>query len=194
MGEYKVIVNKDLLYEFLMCDESEMGSEHLEEVYKVIDIVIHKYYMSYISYQNDLRCSTFTTILERRDSFNPDKDAYNYIFTQARNEVGNNIYRWNRENKVEDIISWNEPGEEDADSLSTSDLPPAIIKYYHYLIGEVDFSVKRISRKDATDILVWLKIKEGKSVSSVPEFIVPTEKNVGILYKLIKDLVEEPTY
>ena len=51
MGEYKVIVNKDLLYEFLMCDESEMGSEHLEEVYKVIDIVIHKYYMSYISYQ-----------------------------------------------------------------------------------------------------------------------------------------------
>lgn len=187
VNNYKIKINKNLLYEFLLCDEEEMGNSHIDEVHKVISIVINKHFSAYISLKTDLIAQTFTVILDRRGGFDPERDAYNYIYTQARNEIGNNIYRWSKEYKTEDTLNYREPGC-DID-VETLDLPSAIVKYAHYLSGEVDYTIKRIAKKDATDILVFLRVNEKKPVSDVPDFLKEKKHSVNVLYKLIKDLI-----
>lgn len=187
INNYKIKINKDILYEFLLCDEEEMGNSHVQEVYKIIDIVINKHFSAYMSWRNDLKAQTFSVILDRRKGFDSDRDAYNYIYTQARNEIGNNIYRWTRETKTEDDLGYKEPGcDIDVESL---DLPAACVKYAHYLSGEVDFTVKRIAKKDATDILVFLRAYERKPTPAAPEFLKDRRNATDVLYKIIKDLI-----
>ena len=128
-SEYTLKVNKNLLYEFLLCEEEEMGNIHIEEVYKVIDIVIHKYHSAYTNLKSELRGAIFSVILERRSGFNVDKDAYNYIYTQARNEAGNCIYRWTKESKIEDTLNYKEPGSLDDEDILSLDIPQACLKY-----------------------------------------------------------------
>lgn len=187
INNYKIKINKNLLYEFLLCDEDEMGNLHIDEVHKVISIVINKHFSAYVSLKTDLIAQTFSVILDRRAGFDPDRDAYNYIYTQARNEIGNNIYRWSKEYKTEDTLNYKEPGC-DID-VETLDLPSAIVKYAHYLSGEADYTIKRIAKKDATDILVFLRVNEKKSVADIPDFLKEKKHSVNVLYKLIKDLI-----
>lgn len=334
-SQYKMKINKNLLYEFLLCEEEEMGKVHIEEVYKVIAIVINKYFSSYSYMKSELQAQTFSVILDRRSGFDPDKDAYNYIFTQSRNEVGNClapstkvlckvkgqkkilsiknivnnnlecqvmsysiaenkfefcdvigwhkngvkeiyayyfitpdsefrlrctedhpiltckgykmakdlsfgdtcyvydetenkllwalfrkrstfgrecnvycldvaknhnfvannvvvhncIYRWNKEFHSEDNLNYREPGcDIDVENL---DLPTAIVKYAHYLSGEVDFTIKRVAKKDAIDILLFLKVNERKTIPKAPDFLLENKKSVDVLYKVIKDLISE---
>lgn len=188
MSEYRNKINKNILYEFLLCDESEMGNIHIDEVYKVIDIVMHKYYSAYVGFSKDLKAETFALILDRRKGFDPDRDAYNYIFTQARNEIGNNIYRWKKETSIEDDLNVREQGSEiDYDNL---DIPPACLKYAHYLTGEADFTTKRIARKDVADMVIYLKVMENKAVQPVPEYFKNRKNVEAILYKLLKDIID----
>ena len=65
VNNYKIKINKNLLYEFLLCDEEEMGNSHIDEVHKVISIVINKHFSAYISLKTDLIAQTFTVILDR---------------------------------------------------------------------------------------------------------------------------------
>jgi hypothetical protein len=187
MSDYRNEINKELLREFLLCDEDLMGNAHLTEVYKVIDIVIHKYHSDVKSHISDLRAAAFALILERRQRFNPDLDAYNFIFTIARNEVGNNILRWRREFAIEDVMGVKEPCYNESIS---SDIPLACAKYVHYLTGEADFTVKRIARKDVADIICYLRCAENKQTAPLPEFLQNRQNSSEILYKLLKDLIQ----
>ena len=47
MEDYKLKIDKSLLYEFLVADEEQVGSAHYSEVRKVIDVVLYKYYGAY---------------------------------------------------------------------------------------------------------------------------------------------------
>lgn len=187
--EYKITIDKELLFEFLLCSVGEINDEHLRELSKLLDIVIFKHFSSRMDIAEDLKYSALEVILSRREQFNPKMDAYNYLYTIARNEVGNNIYRWTKESRADDM----EPHQcecsvqeypEELDSI-----PSACLKYMRYLTSEADYEVKRIAQKDVTDIIVWLRIHESK-VCQCPEFL-RGKNNTGVLYKLIKDIIEK---
>lgn len=186
---YKVVVKKPLLYEFLLCQTEEINDLHIKEVYKVLDIVMYKHFSSRMDRAEDLKHSAFAIILERRERYNPEQDAYNYIYSQARNEIGNNIYRWTKESRADDMEPFRcECGAEEFPEELDS-IPPACLKYMRYLTGEADFEIKRISQKDVTDIIVWLRYHE-KKTCVCPEFL-RGKNGTGVLYKLIKDLIEK---
>lgn len=184
--EYGMVINKTLLYEFLLCEEEELGELLFEEVRKVIDVIFRKYFSAYSGQAEDLKKSAFTTVLERRKGYNPDMDAYNYIFTQVRNEIGNNIYRWNRETHIEDNLNVKE---EEDNSYETLNLPSSVIKYQHYLTGEENFTIKRIAKKDVLDIVLWLRINGYKKYPA-PEWLIADKKTLGVMYKLLKELLD----
>lgn len=184
---YKIKINKELLYEFLLCDEDEIGQVHMDEVYKVLNIVFNKYSSSYSYMKKEVVSQAFATILDRRAGFNPDMDAYNYLFTMARNEIGNTLYRWNKESHSEDDLNYREPGHDiETEDL---DLPASIVKYAHYLSGEMDYTVKRVAKKDAVDILIFLRLNERKHQQKAPEFLKDKKNSIDVLYRIIRELI-----
>lgn len=187
---YSIKVDKELLFEFLMCEDDEVNDTHLAEVKKVMIIVMYKYYSGKVHLKEDLMSEALSIVMSRRKGFDPDKDAYNYLFTQIRNEIGNNIYRWAKETHAEDNLSAKEEGGYDLELLENTDVPPGVIRYQRYLTGEEDFTVKRISRTDVVDIICWLKLHERKTVRQAPTYIPCEQKSINVLYNVLKSLME----
>ena len=184
---YKIKINKEILYEFLLCDEDELGQIHIDEVYKVLNIVFNKYSSSYSYMKKEVCAQAFATMLDRRAGYNPDMCPYNFLYTMARNEIGNVIYRWTKESHSEDDLNYREPGHDiETENL---DLPASIVKYAHYLSGEMDFTVKRISKKDAVDILIFLRLNERKPQQKAPDMLRDKKNAVDVLYRIIRELI-----
>lgn len=184
---YKKVIDKELLFEFLMCEGQFVHAGHVKEVTAVIDIVMNKHYNAFPHLFDDLRAAALLYITAKKTDFDPDKDAYNYIYTRARNEVGNNIYRWTKETRIEDNPNFREPGACDDDM--DSDLPPACLKYKHYLTGEAEYTVHRIASKDVPDIILWLRVSEDKKTPEPPSYLLRNKASLKILYKLLKDII-----
>jgi len=182
------VVDKELLYEFLLIDEDLMGAMHLEEVYKVINICLNKYAGAYFNDFSELKGEVFVIMLERRHRFNPGQDAYNYLYTQARNEIGNCIYRWKKEKSIEDAPRKYDKGY-DQNIGEEIDIPEGCKKYIPYLTCEQDFVTKRIARKDVVDLLTWLMCKEKKKKEPLPLSLASEPNVANVLYKLLKDLI-----
>ena len=187
---YSIKIDKELLYEFLMCEDDEVNDVHFAEIKKLMIIVMYKYYQGKAYLKEDLMSEAMSIIMSRRKGFDPDRDAYNYLFTQIRNEIGNNIYRWTKEVSSEDNLSCKEEGMYDIETLENTDVPEGVIRYRRYLTGEEDFTVKRISRTDVVDIICWLKLHERKTIKDAPEYIKAEQKSVNVLYNVLKSLME----
>lgn len=183
----QIVVNKELLTEFLLTEYDLIGNIHMEEVYKVINICLNKYANAYYSDWRELRAEVFSIILDRRGTFNPGLDAYNYIYTQSRNEIGNCLYRWKKINFIPEYPRSAEKGYDQG--IEEADIPEPCKKYLPYLVGQENFTLKRIARKDVVDLLVWLMCKENKKKERLPEPLA-SEKNVAsVMYKLLKVIV-----
>ena len=164
-----------------------MGEVHLDEVYKVIDLILYKYQSAYKHLFPDLRASVFEVILTRRSRFNPDLDAYNFIYTMSRNEAGNLVLRWTKEFSIEDQMSTQEESYDiDVEGL---DIPNACKKYIHYLTGEADYTIKRIARSDVLDLLVYLKMNDSQKDIEIPSYLKNVKNASAKFYKLLKDLL-----
>lgn len=184
---YKYKVDKSLLDQFFLSYPQEPTIAQLEEVKKVLNVVMIKHFSSYISNMDDLRSYALLAVLERRSQYDPSYSSYNYIYSIFRNEVGNKINKLTKENFVEDILKFKEALYES----NEAELPKEISRYKKYLTGEEEFSLLRIPKKDALNLIVFMKIYESSRETKVPEFIEPNNKSIQVLYKLLKQLFDD---
>jgi len=175
-----LVVDRELLFEFLIIAPEEIADEHLNEVDKVISIVLNKYHSSQYQFFEECRAQIMITILERRDRFDPKYDAYNYIFTIARNESGNYIKKLTKEASLDETSTQ----VEDKGSLELEYDPMSPLKpYVAYLAGYADYNYIRISRESAVDLLVYLKSHDPTMKLSKREF---TQREAQAMFYLLK--------
>lgn len=153
-----------------------------------------KWFSKWYYLSEDLRGFCHVGLLNRHDAFDIEKgNAYNYIFTFFRNEIGNKIKTLTRE------IPSDQEGTEEyntrvirALSYTMEDiefLPPEVKKYQEYLLGTKEFTCIRIPKKDVLPLLFFLREHDRVNVK-LPEFLSEDKKTVRVLYQLLKELVE----
>lgn len=194
MSNYGIKVDKKILTEFFQIPLDRVTAKHLKEIDKVFAIVMAKWFAKWYYLAEDLKGFAHAGICQRHDSFDIERgNAYNYIFSYFRNEIGNKIKTLTRE-----VATDSECNEEynvnviRALSYTMEDLaalPPEIEKYKDYLLGIKPFSIIRIPKKDLLPLLLFFKAHEPMRVN-VPTFIKNQSNNVEVLYKTMKDLIE----
>lgn len=181
--KYKIKIDKEVLTDFFLNDQ--ITDKHLSEIRKVFNVVLIKHYSKYSINADELFQYAITAILERRDRYDQSFSAYNYIFTCFRNEVGNKINKLSREQLLEDILSFKE-------SISTmegtAELPLEISKYKDMLIGVEDFTIKRITKSDVLNLILFLRLYESKRQVKIPTFLEEHRNATQVLYKTLKEL------
>lgn len=181
-------IDKELVFEFLLLDSEEISQEHIAEVKKVIDIVLNKYYSNRYSEFPELTAQIFTKIFENRVNYSPRFDAYNYVFTIARNEGGNLLKRLDKEILTDDFFSVAErstiPIEDDRAEFESEVLK----KYAPYLTGEKEWNFLRIRQDEVAEILFFLH--HGKK-RDVPEYLKKPGALEQLYYTLHTVLINE---
>ena len=180
---YKVKINKDILSEFFTTDK--VTQRHLDELYKIVNIIMIKHYSKYSNLFEELRQAAVMAVTQRRSSYDPSYSAYNYVYTVFRNEIGNTIIKLTKETSVEDYLSYREKV---VDS-SEAELPVEIERYHKFLTGEEKFSKLRIPKKDVLNLILFLKKFETRRDSQTPTFIYESKKYTTLMYKMLKDLI-----
>lgn len=194
MANYGIKIDKTLLLEFFTLDVSSATAKHFKEIDKVFAIVMSKWFSKWYYISEDLRGFCRVGLLNRHDAFDIEKgNAYNYIFTFFRNEIGNKIKTLTRE------IPSDQEGTEEyntrvirALSYTMEDiesLPPEVKRYQEYLLGTKEFTCIRIPKKDVLPLLLFLREHDRVNVK-LPEFLSEDKKTVRVLYQLLKELVE----
>lgn len=178
---YKFKINKDLLDQFFISSNPPTIAQ-LEEVYKLINVVLIKHFSSFQHLFEDLRSFAILSALEHRDSYDPSFSSYNYLYSIFRNEIGNKINKITKEFLTDDLTPYKRNV-----SFDYIELPPEISKYKEYLTAEKDFVLLRIPKKDVLNLILFVSIHQSSRMCNVPEFLEPSEKTVRILYKLLKD-------
>lgn len=186
-------VNKLLLKEFFSTPKPKITKEQLAELDKIFNIIIAKYYSKYYYMSEELRDFARVAVLSRHDKYDPSYDAYNYIFTIFRNEVGNRIKSMSREASLESSIEerHNVAVIRTLTSLmeSAAELPPEIRRYAGYLSGETPFTMIRVSKKDMVPLMLFIKAHEPIN-TVIPEFVSKIKSPIKVLYSLLKDIIE----
>ena len=162
--KYKVKVNKILIKEFFTTDPTK---ECLDEVTKVINIILAKYYSKYWMWFDELRQIAVYAITIRREQYDITKDAYNYIYTVFRNEIGNKIISMSKETPVDEFLSH----QSKVYDIIDAELPIEVSRYKDYFTGEKKFEMERIPNKDIIPLMFFAR--QFDSIRTrVPEFIV----------------------
>lgn len=149
-------INKEMLYEFLVLPNSDITSKHYTEIKKVVDIVMSKWWSSYSYLRKEVIDEVVGVILERKVRYNPKMDAYNYIFTMVRNQVGNFIHKLTKEVKIDLNVSGYDSIKDIDGVVFDESVPSFLEKYLVYLLGEVDFNYMRVSHRDLFPLLLFL--------------------------------------
>lgn len=183
--EYKIKVDKHLVRQFLL--DAKVTKEELKEIDKVINIILIKYNSKYSYLFTELKQYALLAILMKKARFDPTKDAYNYIYTICRNEIGNTVLKLTKETFADDIKSYNESLIE----WNVAELPEEVERYRTKLIGAEDFKSVRIPKKDILPLILFLRMHESRRAVQLPSFLEETKTSVLILYKLLKELVED---
>ena len=177
---YKIKIDKVLLKQFFVSDPDEAC---LNEVNKVISLVLAKYYSKHYMWFDELRQIGMYAITIRRAQFNPELDAYNYIYTVFRNEIGNKIISMTKEVSMTDFITH----QNKVYDTIEAELPQEICRYKDYFTGEKEFTMERIPNKEVIPVIYFAR-KFDSIRCKVPSFIQNDPENVCILYKMLKDL------
>lgn len=187
MSQYSIPIDKELLYEFLVADQEMIGDIHFKEVEKLMTVVFYRYQSSHMNIRQEVFSEVLCTILQRRSTFDLTRDAYNYLFTQMRNEMGNVCYRLTKELKSEDVLNLKEQDCSPEEPLDM--LPPSVVRYYHYLTGEEDFTLKRIAKKDVLDLMIYLRTNDRSKEVPIPDYFKNIKNLPQVMYKLLKDVL-----
>lgn len=186
-------VDKAKLKQFFQGPTNKIPKDLLDEVDKVFSIIISKYYSKYYYMAEELKSLAMLAILERRDRFDDSRDAYNYIFTVFRNEVGNKIKSLTREVSSDD-------GSDELHNVSVvktltslvqdkATIPEEIEKYGDYLSGEKPFTMIRVSKKELLPLMLYIKAHEPTRYA-VPDFVYRIEGSTKVLYTLLKEIID----
>lgn len=152
-------IDKELVFEFLILDHEEISEEHIKEVERVIEIVLNKYHPTQFEEYGELKQQVLLKIFENKVNYSPKYDAYNYVFTIARNESGNLLKRLNKETLTDKF--WSE-GTYDDEHVEFE--TPVMQKYYKYLVGEVDWNFLRVRQDEVAEILLFFHRFKAKEI------------------------------
>lgn len=194
---YKVKIDKDKLLKFFLLPSDEVTQEQVNEVQKVINVVLIKHYSKYYYLFEELKSAAITAICARREQYNPSFSPYNYCYTVFRNEIGNKIVKYTKEQYVPDIKEQYVP--EIKDKIKNIEnyiniegqVPDEVIRYKDYLLGLKEFELIRIPKKDILPLICFFKIVETKPKVNVPQYILECDYGMEILYKLLIDIYNE---
>ena len=187
---YKMPINKQLLKDMLLDIDSvaDNKSDYVKELNKLVGVIFNKHFSKYYTMKEDLESDAILAVYNKRQYYNAEKDAYNFIYAIMRNEMTNKLSKLNRISLIDSYVTFSETSctkESDSDSI-----PPNVLKWADYLVGDEDFDYIKIPKKDVLEVMVWLKIHErGQQNRCAPTFILPTENNINALYKLLKLII-----
>lgn len=158
-------VDKELVFEFLLLPHDQITDEHVDEVKKVIRIVLNKWWSNQYANYPELESQILTDILIRKENYNPKFDAYNYVFTISRNSAGNLLKKLGREVLTDEFWS-------DSDDTATEETEykgyetPLLQKYAPFLSGEEDWDYLRLRQDEVAEMLLFLHKYKKKEIPS----------------------------
>lgn len=180
---YKIPINKDILTDFLLSNLPP-DSKQMEEVIKVFTVVLIKHFSNYLQDKDDLFSYAWVGILSKRKNYDPSFSSYNYIYTISRNEIGNAIKRYSKEELTDDLLPASSGFVSQANAVEM-DLPPELNKYKKYLTGEQEFDLVELPPLDAFYLIVFILSHTPFRKKRVPDFIKENPDALEVLFKSI---------
>lgn len=177
MKQYKFKINQKALSDFYLKDEVSQAS--LEAIKMVITAVTIKHFNKFYDNIEDYYSLCLCKLVETKGRYDPSYSAYNFVYSQCRNEIGNYI-RKNREVYVPDILPISNASVSENYSV---ELPQEIKRFYKHLTGQEEFIMQDVSRKEAMHLAIYILQHTKVRKYSIPSYI--TENDVKILYKLL---------
>jgi len=179
----KVKIDKQALNDMMM-SQGEPTAYQLREFKKVVTVVVIKHYSKYLSQFEELFQFAAAAVFERRQRFDASFQAYGFIYTVCRNEIGNKIKKYTREVVVEDIL----PMENASCEMEMSiELPKEVSKFKKHLTGELKFEFVEMTRVECVNVAAFLMLHQPLRCKP-PEYFDDTKKIVSVLYKLAQVL------
>lgn len=149
--DYYIKVDEKLLTSFFLKPYQEATKEEIRELNKMIMVVINKHYLKYRRHERELRALCMLAILDRHPRFNPKFRAFNYLYTLCRNEIGNKIAKYSREEFSDDMA-----GEYDR-AVELPESFDGIQPVLPYLTGEKGFTQVVIPKGCLFDLLTFIE-------------------------------------
>lgn len=184
---YKNPIDKALIKELLTDTDcsSKNISAYVRELNKLVDVIFNKHFSKYFTMKEDLEADAVLAVYNKRQYYNPDKDAYNFVYSIMRNEMTNKLSKLTRISLVEDYVPFDRAVERDTDDMG--EIPQKVLKWTDYMVGDVNFNYVKIPKKDILEVMVYLKIHErGQHPNCLPTYLKPSVENMNALYKLLK--------
>lgn len=181
MTSYRFKIDKKALEEFLLKDNP--SKEALRAVHMVITAVIIKWYSKYKSMDAELHDLVIYALCKKRGKYDLAYSAYNYIFTIARNEIGNYLNK-RREVVVEDIL----PLSNASVVPDIASLPSEINKFKKYLTGEEEFTVLDLTEREAVNLMCFCDLHQPSRKVTPPTYIQENPNALQTLYRFLLKL------
>lgn len=185
-GKYKFVINKKLLHEFLIdnSSNSRVNIMYLNELKKLIRTIFNRHFSKYFYMMQDLMGDAITAVFVKKSYYEPNRDAYNFLYAIIRNEIGNKILKYTKEHLIDSYAGFdNTPMKVDY----FDDIPRTARKYVDELVGDIDANYAVVKDKDVLDLLIYLKMNERKGVlHHAPEYLELTQTSIDVLYELLR--------
>lgn len=186
--KYKYKIDKKLLKECLVDFEGTSPNRilYVQELNKLIGVIFNKHFSKYAYMQEDLSGEAIAAVYSKREYYEPSRDAYNFMYAVIRNEIGNKILKYTKENLIEDYTCYS--------NMNTGnkveyydDIPKMAAKYFDNLVGDVDMNYTVVEKRDVADLALYLKLNERKSrIHDAPEYVEVSQHTINVMYNLLK--------
>lgn len=164
--DYKIPVDKDLIYEALLLHNQDVSEAHIAELKKVHNIIMIRYHQKWHNMADDLFHRCLECVFVRKKHYNPKFSAYNFVYTMFRNETGNYIKKHFREEdalETDTSIFANEVYEEQEETDISQEFL-VLQRYEQYLSGAADYTYIRIPKDIVIDLTTTLLKLHKKSI------------------------------
>lgn len=151
--KYKITIDKDAVREFLANPVAEATQRSYDEICKVIMAVLVRHFNKYTNDFDELKSIAWMYICERHPHYNPEYDAYNYVYTNARGAVCN--YFAKRRIELSDCFE-DLPKGVDANECHIEQ--SVVEKYGEYLLGDKKFKYVPVEEQDSAELIVELLV------------------------------------
>lgn len=126
---------------------SDITVDHMKEINKVITAVLLHHFQKYYNQFKEFRSMALVYVCEHHSKFNPNMDAYNYIYTMVRNVIGNFVNK--KSNQMEEGFEVLP----DSPVQVLDEFDGVLRKYKDYLSGDVKFTFVVVDKNESLPLL-----------------------------------------